>query len=161
MKYAFLAIAVLVLGTGFVVFFPRFHSDTTAAIIGSQTQAVPFYFPETEFDFGTIKQSGGKVEHAFPFTYVGSQMITVTGIPTSCGCTTSAIVPEVLTPGSKGVVTVTFDPNLHEEPDGHFYKTATMLTDPPLANLPELKIWAAIDPDLGQEFYRQKANHDD
>jgi len=113
-------------------------------------------FEETTFDFGIIKQSGGVVSHEFWFEYLGSQTLTVTGLPTSCGCTSAQISPSVLTPGATGVVTVKFNPNLHAEPEGRFYKTISFLTNPETTDLPELKIFAEIDLDLGSESYEQE-----
>jgi hypothetical protein len=107
-------------------------------------------FKETEYDFGTIKQSGGIVRRDFPFTYEGNVPLEITGVPTSCACTTAKVDRTTLRPGESGVLTVTFDPNLHEEPDGKFYKTAALMTDPPLPVMPEVKIWAEVDLDLGE-----------
>ncbi|NQV12053.1 DUF1573 domain-containing protein [Candidatus Uhrbacteria bacterium] len=114
-----------------------------------------FEFEQDEFDFGTVKQSGGIITHDFEFTYTGADTVTVTGIPTSCGCTSATINTPTLTTGSKGIVTVAFDPNLHAEPLGRFYKTVTLLTDPQIPNTPELKIWASIDLDLGEDAYKE------
>ncbi|HLD71550.1 MAG TPA: hypothetical protein VI873_02975, partial [Candidatus Peribacteraceae bacterium] len=54
---------------------------------------------------------------------------------------------------------VTFNPNLHEEPEGRFYKSVTMLTEPSLFEQPEVKIWAEIDLDLGPEAFELKDEH--
>ncbi|PJA45705.1 hypothetical protein CO174_01795 [Candidatus Uhrbacteria bacterium CG_4_9_14_3_um_filter_50_9] len=126
----------------------------TPAIDSSATTT--FLFEETEYDFGVLKQSSGISTHDFPFTYQGIETIHVTGLPTSCGCTSATINPSVLDPGTPGTITVSFNPNLHAEPVGHFYKTITLLTDPQLSDIPELKIWAEIDLDLGSEFFSQE-----
>ena len=63
--------------------------------------------------------------------------------------------------GDEGFVTVYFDPNLHEEPEGKFFKTVSLLTEPSLEKQPEVKIWAAIDLNLGPEAYKLKAAHED
>ncbi len=114
-----------------------------------------FVLAETEHDFGVIPQSGGIVEYSFPFTYNGAEMLTVLGVQTSCGCTTAEIDTKTLTKGTMGIVTVKFDPNLHAEPEGRFYKTISLLTSPSVTPAPSLKIWAEIDLDLGPEFYTQ------
>lgn len=127
----------------------------------SVTPTPELVFQEREHDFEIVKQSGGLVSHAFPFTYQGTEERRVEGVPTSCGCTTAEIDKEILKPGDSGIVTVTFDPNLHAEPEGRFFKTISVLTEPPLESQDELKIWAEIDLDLGPEAYKQAAHVDD
>lgn len=117
-------------------------------------------FAETEHDFGIIKQSGGIVQHEFPFTYNGEVPINVIGVPTSCQCTSAEISKSELAPGDSAVITVYFDPNLHEEPEGKFFKTITLRTEPEVEDNPELKIWAEIDLDLGPEAYKLKFHND-
>lgn len=119
-----------------------------------------FVFQEKEFDFGTLKQSGGIVSHDFPFTYTGETPVTITGTPGSCACTTGEVSPKGFKQGDEGVFTVYFDPNLHEEPEGKFYKTVSILTDPKAEVIPEVKIWAEIDLDLGPEAYKLKTHED-
>ncbi|HEY4473788.1 MAG: hypothetical protein A3D67_01180 [Candidatus Lloydbacteria bacterium RIFCSPHIGHO2_02_FULL_51_22] len=46
---------------------------------------------ETDFDFGTIKMSDGKVTHSFEVANVGSAPIMVTSVYTSCMCTTALV----------------------------------------------------------------------
>lgn len=118
-------------------------------------------FAETEHDFGVIAQSGGLVSVDFAYTYTGTVERRIVGVPTSCGCTTAEIDAETLRPGAEGVVTVTFDPNLHEEPPGKFFKTVSVLTEPPLEDPEELKVWVEIDLDLGPEAFKLSVHDDD
>ena len=117
-----------------------------------------FDFKELEHDFGTIKQSGGLVSYDFEFEYLGATPVKVTGVPTSCACTSASISPSEFKQGDKGTLTVTFDPNLHEEPEGKFFKTVSILTDPALEKQPEVKVWTKIDLDLGPEAYKLKGD---
>lgn len=126
-----------------------------------EAQKEIFSFSEKEFDFGVIKQSGGKVKKEFPFTYNGSETVKITGVPTSCACTSATVSKTTLKPGETGVVTVIFNPNLHAEPDGKFFKTVSLMTDPKTKEFPEVKIWAEIDLDLGPGAFELKADHDD
>lgn len=119
-----------------------------------------FFFSETEYDFGVVKQSGGVVSYDFNFIYQGNEDITVDSLPTSCSCTTAELSKKRFKKGEKGVLTVFFDPNLHEEPEGKFFKTVTMMTVPQLNPKPELKIWAQMDLDLGPEAYKLKEHQD-
>jgi hypothetical protein len=120
-----------------------------------------FRFAETEHDFGVIKQSQGVVKYGFPFVYSGESPITIEGTPTSCGCTKAFASVKRLAPGEEGILTVEFDPNLHEEPEGKFFKTIAFLTDPVQEERVELRIWAQIDLDLGPDAYKLKGHKEE
>lgn len=147
-----IALALAVLAIGLII--SRNGNSSQGEVFSEATS--DFVFTETEFDFGTIKQSGGVVTHDFPFTYTGTQPITVTGLPASCACTSGAIDKSELQTGDQGVLTVSFDPNLHAEPDGKFFKTVSVLTDPVVDEAPEVRIWVEIDLDLGPDAYKLK-----
>lgn len=119
-----------------------------------------FHFAEKEYDFGTLKQSQGLVRHDFPFIYTGEEMLEITGALTSCECAQASVSPTTLKAGDRGVVTVTFDPNLHKEPEGKFFKTIMLRTKPEVKKRVEILIWAEIDLDLGPEHYKLKGHHD-
>ena len=120
-----------------------------------------FIFDELEHDFGIIKQSGGIVTYEFPFTYQGKVPVSITGTPSSCACTEGSISAKEFNPGDTGLLTVHFDPNLHAEPEGKFFKTVSILTEPKLEELIDVKIWAEIDLDLGPEAFKLQDDHDD
>jgi len=120
-----------------------------------------FTVQEQEYDFGTLKQSGGLVAHDFVFSYHGQEELKIKGVPTSCACTSATISRQLIEPGETATVTVTFDPNLHAEPEGKFFKTISVLTEPEIKQAPEFKIWSQIDLDLGEEFYKLKEEHND
>lgn len=119
-----------------------------------------FAFQKTEFDFGQLKQSQGLVSHEFSFRYTGETPLKVTGVPTSCQCTSAEISKQDLISNDTGIITVTFDPNLHKEPTGTFFKTISIITEPQTSVKPELKIWAEIEVDLGPERYKQQEHQD-
>ena len=119
-----------------------------------------FSFRDIEYDFGVLKQSQGITRYGFPFIYRGAKPITITGTPTSCGCTRASISKERFNPGDEGILTVEFDPNLHKEPVGKFFKTISILTDIPQKERVEVRIWAEIDEDLGHDAYKQKEHKD-
>lgn len=118
-------------------------------------------FDEQEFDFGVIKQSGGVVTHDFHFTYQGEGPLTILGTPGSCACTIGSVNTPLLQPGESGVLTVQFNPNLHAEPEGRFYKTVSILTEPAIEPLPEIKVWQQIELDLGEEAFELNQHTDD
>lgn len=163
-KLIVIVITVLVIGTGFFLLSneDKKSPDTqsTAEEPVSQDDTL-FVFGQTEYDFGIIKQSGGKVAHDFLFTYNGKIPLEVTGVPTSCACTSAIISKTKLQPGDTATITVKFNPNLHAEPEGKFFKTVALMTDPKVENIPEIKIWIEIDLDLGPEAFELQSDHDD
>lgn len=122
------------------------------------SQPSAFDFIEYEHDFGVIKQSDGIVSYDFPFTYNGSTPISVISAPGSCACTTAEVSKKDLAPGDESILTVYFNPNLHAEPEGKFFKTVSLITHPKLDYAPEIKVWAEIDLDLGEEFFELQTN---
>ena len=60
--------------------------------------------------------------------------------------------------GDQRVIRVEFDPNYHEEPEGKFFRTIFLATEPKVKEEVELKIWVEIDLDLGPDAYKQKAH---
>ena len=123
--------------------------------------ATDFVFEEDQYDFGIIKQSGGIKSYEFAFQYQGEQPIKITAVPTSCACTSAEISKKDFKKGDKGTLTVNFDPNLHREPKGKFFKTVSILSDPVLEEQPEIKIWVELDLDLGPEAYKLQDSHND
>jgi len=120
-----------------------------------------FLFPTKEHDFGVVRQSGGTVQIDLPFRYEGKELVTVTGTPTSCACTSASISQNVLQPGDSGVLTIRFDPNYHEEPQGKFFKDVLILTDLPGKEEVSIRVWAEVDLDLGPESFKFKEHKDD
>lgn len=136
-------------------------SACTNTVAEKQVEASSaFVFADTSHDFGLIKQSDGKVSHNFSFTYKGKESITITGTPTSCQCTEAFIDKKTLNPGDTGILTVVFNPNLHAEPEGRFFKSVMILSDPPLPEPPEVKIWTEINLDLGPEAFELQEAHE-
>ena len=67
-------------------------------------------FEETIFDFGNIKEDGGKVTHEFTFTNVGKSPLTITSARAECGCTKPEFPKEEIAPGETGIIKVTYNP---------------------------------------------------
>jgi len=85
-----------------------------------------FSFSEETFDFGSVKEDNGAVEHKFVFTNTGDAPIIVQGVQASCGCTTPAWSKEPIPPGEKGFVTAKFDP---KNRPGSFRKSLTITSN--------------------------------
>ena len=67
-------------------------------------------FEEETFDFGTIQEKNGSVEHKFVFSNTGNAPLIVQGVRASCGCTTPAWSREPVLPGSTGFITARYNP---------------------------------------------------
>src|SRR4030095_572046 len=67
-----------------------------------------FEFPVETYDFGSIKE-GNSVSYEFKFTNSGKSDLLISSATGSCGCTVADYPKEAITPGSDGVVKVTFD----------------------------------------------------
>lgn len=120
-----------------------------------------FLFPAREIDLGVVKQSQGAVSRTVPFIYDGAAPVRITGTPASCACTRAAISSNTLAPGQEGTLTVTFDPNYHQEPKGRFFKDVLVLTEPKTTREVSIRMWAEVDVDLGPEAYKSKEPDDD
>ena len=60
---------------------------TTLFSVDSIAQQGPI-FQHTEWDFGDIKEDGGKVKHSFSFRNTTNQPLSLVRVTANCGCTT-------------------------------------------------------------------------
>lgn len=67
-------------------------------------------FEQTTYDFGNIKEDGGKVSHEFEFTNTGKDPIKILDARAECGCTQPEYPKQEIAPGAKGVIKVTYNP---------------------------------------------------
>ena len=63
---------------------------------------------QTSFDFGDIKQ-GDKVTHTFVLSNGGGDLLKITNVKASCGCTAAAPEKDELAPGESTNLNVTFN----------------------------------------------------
>jgi hypothetical protein len=89
-------------------------------------QGKPVSFREETFDFGTVAEDGGPVEHEFVFTNNTGRAIKILGVQASCGCTTPAWSQEPVAPGKTGFIQASFNPKGRP---GYFNKTLSVTTD--------------------------------
>ncbi len=77
--------------------------ETTPTVI--QTEIT---FTSLEHDYGTVEYSAnGTCE--FEFTNSGKEVLTLTNVQASCGCTTPDWSREPIKPGNKGKITVKYN----------------------------------------------------
>jgi hypothetical protein len=81
---------------------------------------------EESHDFGTIKESGGKVSHTFVIKNDGTQPLVITRVIASCGCTTPDWTKEPIAPGKTGEILVSYDP---QGRPGPFSKTVSVYSN--------------------------------
>lgn len=71
---------------------------------------------QTEYDFGTIKQSGPVVNKTFEVKNDGSEDVVIEKVLASCSCTSGKLGKQTIQPGETATLTVSFDPNYHFNP---------------------------------------------
>ena len=95
---------------------------------GGSEKANIIITPESH-DFGVIRKQDGVVETTFTVQNNAKKELRVDEISTSCGCTTATIDNELIPPGKVRILTVYFNPNFHEEPEGKFSRTVFLQSD--------------------------------
>lgn len=65
-------------------------------------------FEEEKFGFGDIHQ-GDVVEHVFPFENTGNEVLIITNVQTTCGCTAPNWPRDPIAPGQTGEIKVVFN----------------------------------------------------
>lgn len=83
-----------------------------------------------EFDFGTIPNTG-PVSQAIQVHNAGGSKLEVTGISTSCGCTTAEIDKRSISPGERADLNVTYDPLAHDGATGEFVRLVYVRSNDP------------------------------
>jgi hypothetical protein len=83
-------------------------------------------FREEIYDFGTVREEGGPVEHEFLFTNTTNRPVRILGVQASCGCTTPGWTTEPVPSGKTGFVKASYNPKGRP---GFFNKTLTVTTD--------------------------------
>jgi len=101
-------------------------------------------FDRTEQDFGEITQFGGVVKTIFNVQNMGDADLKISSISTSCGCASAELDELVIPAGESSHLTVSFDPDFHEEPAGKFSRTVFLETNDPSNPEAEVKIWVDI-----------------
>lgn len=113
----------------------------------SKVKGPSLAFNNMEHDFGVVKQSQGIVETTFEVLNNGTETVVVDSLPTSCECTKASIDKKEIAVGESATITVTFDANLHPEPEGRFFKTIEVVSN--IKPSPEIKVYLKMDYDLG------------
>jgi hypothetical protein len=117
----------------------------------AQTTKPGITFSEREFDFGTLRESQGRITHDFRFTNSGKIPLIINEVKASCGCTVPEWPREPILPGKSGIIKVSYNP---AKQSGAFNKTIQVSSnaDMPLINLMVKGI--VIPTDIVEEVYK-------
>lgn len=63
-----------------------------------------------DYDFGAIAEADGVAQGQLRFVNIGDTPIAVTGVHTSCGCTTASLPKDEIAPGDTASIAVNYDP---------------------------------------------------
>ena len=86
-----------------------FFSFSIYCVAADNTKA-QIKFERTVYDFGNIREDGGKAVHEFFFTNEGAEPLKIISAKAECGCTKPDIPKTEVAPGEKGVIKVTYNP---------------------------------------------------
>jgi hypothetical protein len=84
----------------------------------------------TEFDFGVIPNTE-PVSQVFQVRNAGEGKLEISGVSTSCGCTTAEIDSRSLSPGEVTDLAVTYDPQAHDGATGEFMRVVYVRSNDP------------------------------
>ena len=93
-------------------------------------------------DFGRIRKQPD-VAHIFTVQNTGTADLMIDNLVTSCGCTIAALSSNVIPPGQRADLTVTFDPDFHET-QGPVMRLVWFATNDPTQPWAELRLAADV-----------------
>ncbi len=90
--------------------------------------AAPLISAETaDYNFGEVAQ-GDKVDYTFRFRNSGDELLEISSVSSSCGCTAALLSSKRIAPGDMGEIKATFDSSRFR---GQVSKTITLKTNSP------------------------------
>jgi len=95
-----------------------------SVVAGSILAQPKLQFKETRYDYGTMKEDGGRKTFDFVFINTGDSVLLVTNAVPSCGCTTPEWTKQPIRPGATGYIRAIMDPM--GQPAGQFRKTLSI-----------------------------------
>jgi len=107
----------------------------------SKPVAPKIQFEQTFHDFGKIKE-GSVVDFTFKYKNVGSDVLEIKNVRTSCGCTAAVVSGKSLKPNEEGTIKVEFDSANRE---GAVTRTITVTSNDPTEQQKTLTITSFIE----------------
>lgn len=95
------------------------------ALPGSMVAQAVAEFPKKVHDFGAVSEKADSVTCVFDVVNAGDLPMAIEGVYVSCGCTSATHSKDVIPPGDKGYVYVSFYP---KDLDGRYLKTIYVYT---------------------------------
>lgn len=112
-----------------------------AGVAALSLSAQNLVFDKTIHDFGIIPEAR-KVTEQFAFRNAGSEVLKITNVKASCGCTAGTLAKDILAPGEKSTVEISFDP---EGKSGSVRKYIKFTTNSPVDPVKTIYITANIE----------------
>jgi len=102
-------------------------ATTPAPVVPASISAIgpKIAFETPVYDFGRVK-SGELVKHTFIFTNIGDEMLIITNVQPSCGCTTAGDWSRQVEPGKTGTIPIQFNSANYS---GQVLKTVTVTSN--------------------------------
>jgi len=116
-------------------------TPTLAFAPGDSTKSPVIYLPESEFNFGKIKQ-GDIVNHIFKVVNKGTETLRIRNITTSCGCTAALIKDKDIPAGQEGEIRVQFDSSGKQ---GKLVRSLTIFSNDPRNLYKTIKIYSEVE----------------
>ena len=98
--------------------------------------------PSVSYDFGSV-YSSWDLTHTFAVQNTGDVDLVIDNLVTSCGCTVAELTNDVIPPGQRADLTVTFDANFHET-SGEVTRLVWFATNDPAQPWVEVRIAADV-----------------
>lgn len=99
---------------------------SSSTILAQNTNSAKISAKITDYDFGVIKETNGKVSYTFVIDNVGSKPLVITRVISACGCTTPEFSQEPVPEGKSTDIKVTYDPTGRPGP---FVKTIAIYSN--------------------------------
>lgn len=96
-----------------------------------------------EFDFGAVSNSA-PVHRVVQVHNVGGGWLEITGLSTSCGCTTVEAAKRRLAPGETMDLKVTYDPRVHSGETGQFLRQVYIRSTDPDTPEATITFWVTV-----------------
>ncbi len=97
----------------------------------------------TQLDWGSVPNTG-PVSRDFQVRNGGRGWLDITGVSTSCGCTTAEVASLHLAPGESTTLHVTFDPLVHNGETGKFMRVVYVRSSDPKTPEANLTFWVTV-----------------
>jgi len=116
-----------------------------APVVAVPTTGPKIAFETPVYDFGKVK-SGEMIKHTFIFTNIGQDLLILTNVQPSCGCTTAGEWTRQVEPGKTGTIPIQFNSANY---NGQVMKTVTVTCNDKSQQTTTLQvkgtIWKPID----------------